>query len=434
MAVGMSAGTGRRVAIVQGLRTPFLKAGTGFGRLTALDLGKAVVQELVQRSDLDPNEIDELVFGQVIPQLTATSIAREVVLASGLPHRIEAHTVARACATSIQALTDAANSIALGLTDVAIAGGTEAMSDPPLFASRPLAQALLASSKAKTLAGRVKPFQRLRPKDLLPNPPAIAEYSTGLSMGESAEKMAQENGISRLEQDEIALASHHNAARAWAEGRFDAQLMPFPVPPAFDEVVMRDNLPRESTSMEALAALKPVYDKRYGTITAGNASPLTDGAAAVLLMSEKRAKTLGFQPLGFLKSYAYAALDPSDQLLQGPAYAAPVALDRAGMGLKDIELFEMHEAFAAQVASNLQAFASHSFAARMGRSAPLGEVDRTRLNLSGGSIALGHPFAATGARVVTQALHELKRRNLSTALCTVCAAGALGAAVILEAV
>lgn len=422
----------RRVAIVRGLRTPFLKAGTGFGRLTALDLGKAVVQELVQRADLDPNAIDEVVFGQVIPQLTATSIAREVVIAAGLPRRIEAHTVARACATSIQSLTDAANSIALGLTEIAVAGGTEAMSDPPLFASRPLAQALLASSKAKNLAGRVKPFQRLRPKDLMPIPPAIAEYSTGLTMGESAEKMAQENGISRREQDEIALASHHNASRAWAEGRFNDEVMPVPVPPAYDEVITKDNLPRESTSLEALAGLKPVYDRKYGTITAGNASPLTDGAAALLLMSEERARSLGIEPLGFLKSYAYAALDPTDQLLQGPAYAAPVALDRAGMKLKDIELFEMHEAFAAQVASNIQAFASQAFADKLGRPSPLGEVDRTRLNLSGGSIALGHPFAATGARIVTQALTELKRRNLSTALCTVCAAGALGAAVVLE--
>ncbi|HZH04079.1 MAG TPA: acetyl-CoA C-acyltransferase, partial [Myxococcaceae bacterium] len=234
------------------------------------------------------------------------------------------------------------------------------------------------------------------------------------------------------EQDRLALASHHNAARAWKEGKFDGEVMHVPVPPGYDEVVSRDNVVREDTSLEALEKLKPVFDRKYGSITAGNASPLTDGAAALLLMSEERAKALGYQPLGYLRSYAYAALDPSDQLLQGPAYAAPVALDRAGMKLKDIDLFEMHEAFAAQVASNLQAFASKAFAARIGRPVPLGEVDPARLNVNGGSIALGHPFAATGARVVTQALNELRRRNLNTALCTVCAAGGLGAAVVLE--
>jgi acetyl-CoA acyltransferase len=267
---------------------------------------------------------------------------------------------------------------------------------------------------------------------LIPVPPAIAEYSTGLTMGESAEKMAKENRISRHEQDELALASHQNAARAWKEGKFNDEVMHVPVPPTFDTIAEKDNIVREDSTFDALAALKPVFDRRYGTITAGNSSPLTDGAAAVLVMSEERAKALKLEPLGYLRSYAYAATDPGGQLLQGPAYAAPIALDRAGMKLKDLDLIEMHEAFAAQVASNLQAFASKEFAQSMGRSAPLGEVDRKKLNTTGGSIALGHPFGATGARIVTQALNVLKRRNLSTVMCTVCAAGGLGAAVVLE--
>jgi acetyl-CoA acyltransferase len=422
----------RRVAIVNGLRTPFAKAGTVFGSLTALDLGRMVVQELVQRSELDPGQIDEVVFGQVIPTLTVTSIAREVVIASGLPRSIQAHTVARACATSIQALTDAANSISLGLSSVAIAGGTESMSDVPIFATRSLAQALVAANRAKSLGGKLRPFQQVKARDFLPSPPAIAEYSTGQTMGESAEKMAKENGIGRKEQDEIALASHRNAAAAWKAGKFDDEVMHLPVPPKYEQVVTQDNIVREDTSLEALSTLKPVFDRRYGTITAGNSSPLTDGAAALLLMSQEKARELGYQPLGFLRAYAYAATDPADQLLQGPAYAAPIALDRAGMKLSDIDLFEMHEAFAAQVASNLQAFASRQFAKNIGRPEPLGEVDRSRLNVTGGSIALGHPFGATGARVVLQALRELKRRGSNTAMCTVCAAGGLGAAVILE--
>lgn len=422
----------RRTAIVRGLRTPFVKAGTAFANLTALELGRLVVQELVQRSELDPNEIDQVVFGQVIPGLLQPSIAREVVIAAGLPRKIEAHTVARACATSIQALTDAANTIALGNSEVAIIGGTESMSDAPIFTSRPLAHALIAASKARSLPEKLRAFQKLKARDLVPVPPAIAEYSTGQTMGESAEKMAKENGISRREQDEIALASHQNAARAWKEGLFDQEVMHVLIPPRFEKVADKDNLVREDTSLEALAGLKPVFDRKYGSVTAGNSSPLTDGAAALLLMSEERAKALGYEPLGYLRSYAYAGTDPADQLLQGPAYAAPLALERAGMTLADLDLVEMHEAFAAQVASNLQAFASKDFAKKMGRSAPLGEVDRSRLNVTGGSIALGHPFAATGARIVNQALNELARRNKNTVMCTVCAAGGLGAAVVLE--
>ena len=422
----------RRVAIIGGLRTPFVKANTVFNDLTALDLGRIVVQELVQRYDLDPEQIDELVFGQVVPSMTASSIARELVLLSGLPRRIETHTVMRACATSIQATIDVARSITEGTAHVGIAGGTESMSDPPIFTSRPLAHALVSASKAKNLGARLKPFQRLHARDLLPVPPAIAEYTTGMSMGDSAEKMAKENGISRLEQDQISLASHHNAARAWKAGYFKDEVMSVPVPPKYKEIAATDNLVREDTSLEALTALKPVFDRRYGTVTAGNASPLTDGAAALILMSEEKAKALGYEPLGFLKSYAFAATDPGEQLLQGPAYAAPIALDRAGMKLSDIELIDMHEAFAAQIASNIQAFGSKAFAQKIGRKAPLGEVNRERLNVNGGSIALGHPFAATGARILHQSLREMKRRNLGTALVTVCAQGGQGAAVVLE--
>jgi acetyl-CoA acyltransferase len=421
-----------RVAIVRGLRTPFVKAGSVFSGLTALDLGRMVVQELVQRTDLDPNVIDQVVFGQVIPTLTAPSIAREVVIAAGLPRKIEAFTVARACATSIQAMTTAANAIAVGEAEVIIAGGTECMSDAPIFTSRPLAQALVSASKGRSLPEKLKPFQKLKAKDLIPVPPAIAEYSTGLTMGESAEKMARENGISREEQDLIAYNSHRNAARAWKEGLFDNEVMHVAVPPKYEQVAARDNIIRDDTSVEALGQLKPVFDRKYGTVTAGNASPLTDGAAALLLMSEERAKALGYEPLGYLRAHAYAATDPGDQLLQGPVYAVPTALKRAGLTLADIDLVEMHEAFAAQVASNLQALASKEFAKKAGWSAPVGEVDRERLNVTGGSIAIGHPFGATGARIVTQALNELKRRNKNTVLCTVCAAGGLGAAVVLE--
>jgi acetyl-CoA acyltransferase len=252
-------------------------------------------------------------------------------------------------------------------------------------------------------------------------------------MGESAEKMAKENAISRRAQDEIALMSHHRAAAAQADGRFAEQIATVFPPPGYDRPVGKDNGVRAETSMEALAKLKPVFDRRYGTLTAGNSSPLTDGGSAVLLMSEEKAKALGYRPLGYLRSYAFAAVDPANQLLQGPAYAAPAALDAAGVTLADLDLVEMHEAFAAQILSNLKGFASAKFAREeLGRSAPLGLVDMNKFNVTGGSLAIGHPFGATGARAATQLLCELRRRNANLGLLTVCAAGGTGFAMVFE--
>jgi len=425
--------SGRRVAVVDGLRTPFVKAGTDFRDLSAVDLGSLVVNELVARGRVRPGEVEALVFGQVVPSSTVTLIGREMVLRTQLPRSVPAHTVSRACATSVQAATDAADQIRLGHVDCAIAGGAESMSDAPIFASRRLAQALVEASRARSLLQRARILSRLRPRDFSPVPPALKEPTTGLTMGESAERMAQRNGIPRAAQDAFALRSHQRAAAAWESGALGAEVMHVPVPPRYQRVADRDNIVRHDATLEALAALKPVFDRRHGTITAGNSSPLTDGAAALLLASEEKARALGLTPLGFIRSYAYAALDPRDQLLQGPAYAAPVALDRARLGLGDMDLVDMHEAFAAQVLSNLQAFASRQFAEReLSRQEPLGEVDPERLNVNGGSIALGHPFAATGARMILQVLRELSRRRKQYALLTVCAAGGLGAAVVLE--
>jgi acetyl-CoA acyltransferase len=433
MGMNGSLPAGRRAAVVAGLRTPFVKAGTDFRDLSAVDLGALVVNELVARSGVPPKEIDSLVFGQVVPSSTVTLIGREMVLRTQLPRSVQAHTVSRACATSIQTTTDVADQIALGHSDAAISGGAESISDAPIFASRNLAQALVDFSRARSLGERVQIFSRLRPKDFTPVPPALKEPTTGLTMGESAEIMAQKNAIPREAQDDFAWKSHSRASAAWESGKFEGEVMHVAVPPRYDKVSARDNIVRKETTPEALAQLRPVFDRKYGTVTAGNASPLTDGAAALLLMSEEKARSLGIRPLGFVKSYAYAALDPRDQLLQGPAYAAPVALDRAGLRLGDMDLVDMHEAFAVQVLSNLKAFSSKAFAEKeLGRKEPLGEVDPAKLNVNGGSIALGHPFAATGARMILQTLRELDRRKGQHALLTVCAAGALGAALVLE--
>jgi acetyl-CoA acyltransferase len=401
--------------------------------MTAVELGAAAVKELVIRLDVDTSEIDEVIYGTVIPSVSRPNIAREVVFDANLSQKTPASSVIMACASSNRAITDSAEKIALGLADIVVAGGSECLSDVPILFSREFARRLVKLSKAKTPALKAKALAGFRPAELAPVAPAIAEYTTGLSMGESAEKMAKENHIAREAQDEYALSSHRKAAGGWDSGVLAAEVVPVPVAPRYDDVATKDNIIRRDTTLEQLAKLPPVFDRKFGTVTAANSSPLTDGASAVLLMSEERAKAQGRKILAFVRSWAYSALDPGDQLLQGPAYAAPIALDRAGLKLSDIGRVEMHEAFSAQVLSNLQAFASQAFAReKLGRDAPLGEVDPKILNLYGGSIAIGHPFAATGARIVTTLANELVRSGVQFGLLTVCAAGGLGHAMVLE--
>jgi len=422
----------RRVAIVSGLRTPFAKQGTAYRDLSALDLGKIVVAELLQRTGIEPSQVQQVVYGQVIPSLSVPNIAREIVLGTGMPRNIEAYSVARACATSYQSTVNVAESIMAGVIDCGIAGGADSASDVPMAVGKKLTEALVKVSKARSLGEKLRAFSGVNASDLMPIPPALKEPSTGLTMGESAEKMAKENGISREDQDAFAHRSHTLAAQAWADGRLRDEVMPVFVPPRY-EAVDEDNLVRKDSELDAYAKLKPVFDRRYGTVTAGNSSPLTDGASALLLMTDKKAKALGLEVLGYLRSYAFSAVDPAEQLLMGPAYAAPLALDRAELKLKNMDLVDMHEAFAAQVLSNIQAFESDAFSqAKLGRDKRLGKIDWEKLNVSGGSIALGHPFAATGARQISQTLRELRRRGGQYALCTACAAGGLGAAMILE--
>ncbi len=426
-------GKGGRVAIVAGCRTPFAKAGTDLQAMDVVDLASVAAAELVARTGIDPEAIEMAVFGCVIPALHAPNLGREVVLRTSLPVGIPGTTVNLACASSNRAITFGAEAILSGEAGVVLAGGAESLSNVPIQFSRKAAKVFTELAKAKTLPQRMGILGKLRPADLAPVAPAIAEYTTGMSMGESAEKMAKENDISRRAQDEIALLSHQRAAAAAADGRFAEQIAPAFSPPAYDRAITHDNGVRADSSAEALAKLKPVFDRYYGSLTAGNSSPLTDGGAAVLLMSEERAAALGMTPLGFIRSWAFTALNPADQLLQGPAYAAPAALDAAGVTLQDMDLVEMHEAFAAQILSNLKAFNSPKFAREeLGRGAPLGPIDFTRFNVTGGSIAIGHPFGATGARVTTQLLHELRRRGGHFGLMTVCAAGGVGFAMVVE--
>jgi acetyl-CoA acyltransferase len=421
---------GRRVAIVAGIRTPFARSGTVYRDVTAVALARHAARELLFRSEVDGREVDEVVFSQVVPSVLTPNVAREVSLLPQLPPSVPAYTINRACASAAQAINNAADQIQLSHADVVLAGGVESLSDLPILHSRRFSRVLVEAGKARSFGGRVATLGRVRPRDLIPVTPAIAEPSTGETMGQSAEKMAKENGITREEQDRIALISHQRAHAATQDGRLTREIAPWF--DAGDEVVQQDNGIRSDTSMEALAKLKPVFDRKYGTVTAGNSSPLTDGAAAVLLMAEEKAKALGHEPLAYIRSYAVSAVDPGWQLLMGPVYAVPKALERAGIGWKDLGLVEIHEAFAAQVLSNVQAWGSQAWADRLGLPGPVGEVDWERTNVSGGSIAIGHPFGATGARLVTTLANEMRRRDVQFGLISICAQGGMGYAMVLE--
>lgn len=421
-----------RIAIVDGLRTPFARIATHYRELSAIDLGVMVVNELIKRNGLTPAQIDQLIFGMTVMIPEAPFIAREIALACGLDD-VDAYSITRACATSVQTIASGAESILAGNAEIVIAGGTDSTSSVRLPMSPKFSSTMRDVNFAKTLKDRLKLLSTLRPKDILPLEPSITEFSVGETMGQSCEKMVKKWGVSRSEQDDLAYASHANAARAWREGRLDTQVMTAVLPSK--AMLKDDNLVRKNPERSAYDKLQPCFDfSGSGSVTAGNASPLTDGAAAVLLMSEEKANAMGFTPLGYIRSYAFAAKTPKDDLLMGPVLAAPIALDRAGITLKDLSVIDMHEAFAGQLACNLHGLASADYAkATLNRKKAVGEVNRDLLNVNGGSIAFGHPFGATGARVVSQALYELRRRGGGLALTTVCAAGGIGAAMVLEA-
>ena len=425
---------GRRAVIVAGARTPFLKAFAEFTPIDTIGLGVAAVSGLLKKTGIAHRLVESIVWGGVVLPSHAPNVGREIALDSKLDPACEAMTVTRACASGLQAVTLAAAAILRGEADVVIAGGSDSTSNAEVKLPQKVVHALapLAFGKAKGTDYLGALSQLLPISEILPRMPRVAERTTGEVMGEAAERMAVRNEITREAQDAFAVRSHHRAAAAIARGRFDDEVVPVQTPNG--RWVHADGLVRADTSTEKLSKLKPVFVKD-GSLTAGNSSALTDGAAAVLLMSEDKARALGLRPLAALSSWAYVAVDPADQLLMGPALAMPKALDRAGFRLADVDVIDMHEAFAAQVLSVLKMLGSAAFArSRLGSDRPVGEIDPDRLNLHGGSLALGHPFGATGARMVTTMANELAQTGKSRALLGLCAAGGLGAAAVLERV
>ncbi len=430
----MAAGNDDPVVVVDGVRTPFARQAGALAGWNAVQLGSVATAELLARSCVDPAMVERIVYGQVIVMPEAPNVAREVALAAGLPPATDAVSVSRACTTSLWAITDVARALLCNEIEVGVAGGTDSASNPPILLSRRLGGALTRATRSKRWMDRLAAYASIRPRDLLPRPPAVRDYSTGLRMGDIGEQMARDHGIDRQAQDAYAASSHHKATAAWGAGRLDDEVaLCFP-PPAF-RPLHQDPPIRPHTNVKTLGKLPPVFDRHHGTVTAGNAPPLTDGASSLLLMRASRARALGLSPLGAIRSWAMTGNDPFHDGLLGPSFAVPLALERAGLRLEEVDIVEFHEALAAQVLANLKVWRSVKFAREvLGRPQPLGEADPERFNVNGGSLAFGHPFAATGGRLVVQALRELRRRQGNTALVTACAAGGLGAAMVLETI
>ncbi len=420
------------MVVVAGGRLPFSRAGTEYRDLVSYDLARMALAGVLQKAAVAASEIDQVVMGSVIQNVATSNVARDAALAAGVPDGVPAHTVTVACISANRAIADAALAVATGHADAALAGGVEMLGDVPVGFDRDVRRRLFDSRRYKGLKDWGPFFKGLKLRKLLPQAPAIAEFTTGESMGQSADRLAARFGVTREQQDAYALRSHQGAAAAQAAGRFGPELISVTVPPK-GAVISADSGVRADSSLEQLARLKPAFVKPFGTVTAGNASPLTDGAAAVVLMAEEEAVLQGRVPLARIVDFNFVAQDPGDELLMGPAYAAPRLLARNGLTLADIDVVEIHEAFAGQVLAVLAAWASPDFGrSRLGASGAFGEVDMARVNPWGGSISLGHPFGATGARLVTTAAHRLHAEDGRWALVTACAAGGQGHAMLLE--
>jgi len=421
-----------RIAIVAGIRTPFCKGGGVMRDMAPDDLGAYVVSQILAKSGISPEKIDELIFGNVLQPSQSANIARIIAIKGGLPIKTPAFTVNRNCASGLEAITTAADKIKLGYDDIVVAGGTESMSNFPVEVKKGYKDFLMRLGKAKTIGQKVSAAFSFRPSFLVPEMPEISDPLCGLSMGQTAEVLAHEFKITRQDQDKFALESQNRAEKAIAAGRLNDEIQPTPIGPKYSAVQMNDEGPRSGQTLDALAKLKPAFDKLTGTVTAGNSSPITDGAAAVILMKESKAKELGLEPLGYIRDYAVSGLQP-ERMGLGPAFAISKVLQKTGLQLEDIDLIEINEAFAAQVLAVVRACASDEFAKKeLGRDKAVGVIDLEKLNVNGGALALGHPLGASGTKLVITLLNELKRRNKNTGIASLCIGGGQGQAIVLE--
>jgi len=423
----------REVVIVDGVRTPYAKAGTLLKDVPAQELARIVITEILARTGFDPAELDHVIFGNIAQPPDAVNLARVAALLAGVPARVPAFTVNRLCGSGLQSIADAFLRISAGAADAIVAGGVESMSNIPFLYSRESQEIFTEVFTAKDLGQRLAAATRFRPKHFKPEiglQQGLTDAVCGLNMGETAEVLAKEHGITREAQDEFALRSHRRVTLARL--KLAEEIVPVPVPPRFGEMAVEDNGVRENQSMEALAKLKPYFDRKFGTVTAGNSSQITDGGAATLVMSGKAAAAHGLRPLGKIRGVAFVGLEP-ERMGLGPAVATPLALKRAGVSWKEIGLVEINEAFAAQCLAVARVFPSAEWHERYGTGGPVGEIDWDRTNVNGGAIALGHPVGSSANRLVTTLLREMRRRDVQFGLATMCIGGGQGGAVVLEA-
>jgi acetyl-CoA acyltransferase len=422
----------KRVVVIDGARTPFLRSATNYMDLMTYQLGAAAIRGVLTKTGIDPNKIDTVIMGTVISNVKTSNVARESALSAGIPNTVPCHTVTQACISANQAISSGVEKIQTGQADIVIAGGTDSISDAPIMFRKQMRKKLMNAQKLKGIGDTIKFVFSLEIADFKPEAPAVAEFLTGRTMGQDCDILAARYGATRKEQDELAVRSHKMAAAAIEKGYLQKEITPVELPPNFKPVKL-DNGVRGETTYEKMASLKPAFTKPHGTLTAANSTFLTDGAAAVLLMSEEKAKELGLTPKAYIHSYTFAATDPGEELLLGPTYAISQLFDKTGLTMDQMDVIELHEAFAGQVVANIKCMASAEFAkTKLGKDKPVGVVNMDKLNLWGGSLAIGHPFGATGARLVTTAANRLHAENGRYALLSACAAGAHGHAMILE--
>jgi acetyl-CoA acyltransferase len=422
----------KKVVIIDGARTPFLKSGGAYMDLMSYQLGQYAIKGLLDKTGIDPAAVDYVIYGNVISNIKTENVAREAAIMAGIPNTTPCHTVKQACISANQAIASGVEKIMAGQAEVVIAGGVDNVSDTPIGFRKEMRKKLFKAQKLKGAADTFKFVTSLELKDLMPDRPAVAEFITGRTMGQDCEILAQRYGVTREEQDDLAAKSHQLAAKAYDAGHLQKEIVPVMLPPKF-EAIDKDNGVRGDTTVEKISSLKPAFDKNAGTITAANASFLTDGASAILIMSEDKAKELGLKPKATIVDWTFTGADLYDELLLGPTYAVSKVLKRNNLDLSDMDVIEFHEAFAGQIMANIKCLASDEFAKeKLGRDKAVGQIDMSKLNQWGGSLSIGHPFGATGARIATTAANRLIETKGRYALITACAAGAHGHAMIIE--
>jgi acetyl-CoA acetyltransferase family protein len=425
----------KNVVIVEGLRTPYLKMGSDFQRMSAHELGAVNLKELLKRLNFNAGDLDEVIIGNVAQPPEATNIARNIALLAGVPEEVPAYSVQRNCSSGMQTLAEAWYKIQVGEGSVYMTGGVENMSRIPLLWNESAAKWMGELFKAKSMGQKLALFAKFKPgffKPIIGIMLGLTDGYNGLNMGQTAEILAKEFHLTREEQDQFALRSHNLAEKATENGIFAEEIMPVPVAPDYKKVAEKDDGIRNGQSMEALAKLRAVFDRRNGTVTAGNSSQITDGSAMIMVMEEEKAKALGYQPIGRIKSFSFAGLDPARMGL-GPAYSMKLVLEKATMKISDMDLIEINEAFAAQVIANLRILESDTLSKKyLNLDKSLGAIDESILNVNGGAIALGHPVGSSASRLVITILKELKRRDKEMGLATLCVGGGQGAAFIVE--